>query len=212
MKWITSRVLWGLLLVAGGVIFLLENLNIIEVSGLFWAVLFAIAGLGFLTGFISDRQHWWALIPGIILLAIGTLIFLDTVSPRATERIGGVIVLGGIGLAFLIVYLVNRANWWALIPAGVMFTLSAVALLEGTMTGFETGGIFFLGLGLTFLLVALLPTPDGYMRWAFIPAGVLLLIGILMTAAMTQAINFVWPIALIVVGLFLVLRAFRSPG
>jgi hypothetical protein len=210
MKWITSRILWGLLLIAGGVIFLLENLNILEVGGLFWAVLFAIAGLGFLTVFVGDRQHWWALIPGIILLAIGTLIFLDTVSPRVTERLGGVIVLGGIGLAFLIVYLANRANWWALIPAGVMFTLSAVASLEGTMSGFETGGIFFLGLGLTFLLVAFLPTPDGYMRWAFIPAGVLLLIGILMTAALTQVINFVWPIALILVGLFLVLRAFRS--
>jgi hypothetical protein len=210
MKWITSRVFWGLLLIAGGVIFLLENLNILEVGGLFWAVLFAIAGLVFLTVFIGDRQHWWALIPGIILLAIGSLIFLDAVSPQATERLGGVIVLGGIGLAFLIVYLVNRANWWALIPAGVMFTLAAVALLEGTMSDFETGGIFFLGLGLTFLLVALLPTPDGYMRWAFVPAGVLLLIGILMTAALTQVINFVWPLALILAGLFLVLRAFRS--
>ena len=210
MKWITSRVFWGLLLIAGGVIFLLENLNILEVGGLFWAVLFAIAGLVFLTVFIGDRQHWWALIPGIILLAIGSLIFLDAVSPQATERLGGVIVLGGIGLAFLIVYLVNRANWWALIPAGVMFTLAAVALLEGTMSDFETGGIFFLGLGLTFLLVALLPTPDGYMRWAFVPAGVLLLIGILMTAALTQVINFVWPLTLILAGLFLVLRAFRS--
>ena len=210
MKWITSRVFWGLLLIAGGVIFLLENLNILEVGGLFWAVLFAIAGLVFLTVFIGDRQHWWALIPGIILLAIGSLIFLDAVSPQATERLGGVIVLGGIGLAFLIVYLVNRANWWALIPAGVMFTLAAVALLEGTMSDFETGGIFFLGLGLTFLLVALLPTPDGYMRWAFVPAGVLLLIGILMTAALTQVINIVWPLALILAGLFLVLRAFRS--
>jgi hypothetical protein len=48
------------------------------------------------------------------------------------------------------------------------------------------------------------------MRWAFVPAGVLLLIGILMTAALTQVINFVWPLALILAGLFLVLRAFRS--
>lgn len=78
------------------------------------------------------------------------------------------------------------------------------------MTGFETGGIFFLGLGLTFLLVAIIPTPEGQMRWALIPAVILLVMGLLLTAALTQLINFIWPLALILLGLFLVLRAFRG--
>lgn len=212
MKWITSRTVWGILLIAGGVIFLLENLGMLAVGDFFWAALFGIAGLGFLSVFLANRENWWGLIPGIIFLAIGTIIFLSTVSPQTSERISGVIVLGGIGLAFLIVYLANRTNWWALIPGGVMFTLAVVTLLEETMTGFETGGIFFLGLGLTFLLVAAVPTPEGQMRWALIPAVILLVIGLLLTAAMAQLVNFIWPLALILVGLFLVLRAFRGRG
>jgi hypothetical protein len=210
MRWLTSRTVWGLLLIIGGVIFLLENLGILAIGDFFWAGMFAIAGLGFLSVFLANRENWWGLIPGIILLAIGTIIFLSSVAPQASERIGGAIVLGGIGLAFLIVYLVNRANWWALIPGGVMFTLAAVTVLEQSMTGFETGGIFFLGLGLTFLLVAIIPTPEGQMRWALIPAVILLVMGLLLTAALTQLINFIWPLALILLGLFLVLRAFRG--
>ena len=212
MKWMTSRTVWGLLLIGGGVIFLLENLGILAVGDFFWAAMFGIAGLGFLSVFLTNRENWWGLIPGIIFLAIGSIIFLSAVAPQASERIGGVIILGGIGLAFLIVYLVNRANWWALIPGGVMFTLVVVTLLEETMTGFETGGVFFLGLGLTFLLVAAVPTPEGQMRWALIPAVILLVMGLLLTAALTQLVNFIWPLALILVGLFLVLRAFRGRG
>jgi hypothetical protein len=212
MKWITSRTLWGLLLIAGGVVFLLENLNVLTIGGYFWAALFAIGGLAFMSVFVANRQNWWSLIPGITLLAIGVIIFLDQVSPGATEVFGGAIVLGGIGLAFLVVYLINRSNWWALIPAGVMFTLVAVVILEQTLTGIETGGIFFLGLGLTFVLVAILPSPEGQMRWALIPGGILLIMGIFLTAALTQAINIVWPLALILVGLYFVLRAFMARG
>lgn len=212
MKWITSRTMWGLLLIAGGVVFLLENLNILTISGYFWAALFAIGGLAFMSVFMTNRQNWWSLIPGITLLAIGVIIFLDQVSPGATEIFGGAIVLGGIGLAFLLVYLINRSNWWALIPAGVMFTLVAVTILDQTLSGVETGGVFFLGLGLTFLLVAVLPTPEAQMRWALIPGGILFIIGIFLTAALTQAINIVWPLVLILIGAYFVVRAFLARG
>jgi len=73
----------------------------------------------------------------------------------------------------------------------------------------ETGGIFFIGLGLTFALVGLLPAPRGRMRWAFIPALVLLVMGLLIFAAAEQFINYLWPVALILVGLYLVFRTFR---
>lgn len=208
MKWLESRVLWGILLIVGGILFLMDNLGIISVGGLLVGVIMAAAGLVFLYVFLSDRQRWWALIPGFVLLDIGVIILLDNYAPRLSEQLAGVIVLGGIGLAFLLVYLVNRENWWAIIPAGVMATLAVVAGLSQVLTGFETGGILFLGLGLTFALVAVLPTPDGQMRWAFIPAGILLLIGLLITAAMTSLVGILWPFALILFGLFFVWRAF----
>jgi len=108
----------------------------------------------------------------------------------------------------LAVYATNRENWWAIIPAGVMVTLAVVSFLDQFFAGFETGGIFFLGLGLTFGLVAILPGPRGEMRWAFIPAGVLFLIGLVLLAALTSLVNYIWPVALILVGLYFIFRTF----
>ena len=208
MRLLASRTLWGILLIIGGILFLLDNLGILAVGGLVWGIIMAVAGLVFLSVFASNREHWWALIPGFVLLAVGAIILLDTYAPGGLGEMAGVIMLGAIGLAFLLVYLVNRDNWWAIIPAGVMGTLAVISGLSQVLTGFETGGIFFLGLGLTFALVAILPTPEGQMRWAFIPAGILFMIGLLLTAATSSLSGIIWPLALILFGLFFVWRAF----
>lgn len=208
MNWITSRTFWGVLLIIGGIIFLLENLGIVAIGEAFWGILLGVAAIGFLSVYLTNRENWWALIPGMILLSVSALIILNTIFPGGTGELGGVIVLGGIGLAFLLIYLTNRENWWAIIPAGVMLTLSIVVLLGEVISGFEVGGIFFLGLGLTFALVAILPTPHGQMKWAFIPAGVMIVLGLLITAALSPLINYIWPVALILAGLFLVFRAY----
>ena len=208
MNWITSRTFWGVLLIIGGIIFLLENLGIVAIGEAFWGILLGVAAIGFLSVYLTNRENWWALIPGMILLSVSALIILNTIFPGGTGELGGVIVLGGIGLAFLLIYLTNRENWWAIIPAGVMLTLSIVVLLGEVITGFEVLGIFFLGLGLTFALVAILPTPHGQMKWAFIPAGVMIVLGLLITAALSPLINYIWPVALILAGLFLVFRAY----
>ena len=210
MNWTTSRLLWGLLLVAGGVIFLLDNFNIIEFGEIFWTVIFGIAGLAFISVFIASRANWWALIPGVILLAIGLLIYVNLAFPTVGSQWGGSIVLGGISLAFLLVYLANRENWWAIIPFGVLGTLAVVAGIGDSVSGFDIGGIFFLGLGFTFALVGVLPNPAGSTRWAFIPAGILIVIGILILAALSSIINFIWPIALILCGVIILLRTLRN--
>lgn len=210
MNKLAMRTFWGLLLIAGGIVLFLENLNLISFGGLIWSPLIGLASLGFLSVYVQDRQHWWALIPGFVLLATSVTILLTEVFPGRFELAGGVVILGGIGLAFLVVFLTNRENWWAVIPAGVLFTLAAVTGLSQALQGVEIGGVFFLGLGLTFALVGVLPTPQGKMRWAFIPSGVLLLIGLVILAAGSNLINMIWPAVLILGGLFLIFRALRS--
>jgi hypothetical protein len=122
-----------------------------------------------------------------------------------------VVFLGAIALAFLLVYLADRAQWWAIIPFGVMMTLAVVSVIdEGPlrMGRIDSGSIFFIGLGLTFLLVAILPTKVGKMTWAYIPGAILLVMGLFVLAARTDLLVIVGPAALIVVGLALVVRAF----
>jgi hypothetical protein len=204
MKLLKSRITWGVLLILGGLLFLLHNLEVIVIGNLIWGLLFALGGLIFLSVYISHREHWWSLIPGFVLLSLAAVIIIGDLFPDLETRLGGSIFLAGIGLAFWLVYLTDRRHWWAVIPGGVLFTLAVVAGLDTVIA--DTGGIFFLGLGLTFALVGILPTPEGQMRWAFIPAVILSLMGVLIIAAAGEMINIILPLFLILIGVFLVIR------
>jgi hypothetical protein len=203
-----ARLVIGLLLIAGGVFYLLDNLGLVRWGGLIWAAAALVGGLAFLSIVVRDRAMWWALIPGVTLLGLAGTISLGEVAPNIGDRWGGPLFLGSIGIGLGLVYALNRTNWWALIPGGVLVTLAAVAGLED-VAGIDGGGLFFLGLGLTFILVALVPTDQGPMRWAFIPGAILLTMGVLLAVGFERAIGYLWPLALIVGGLALLWRAFR---
>jgi hypothetical protein len=209
MKWLESRILWGSLLILGGVLFLLQNLNLIEFGGLFWALLFGLGAVFFLSIYFNNRMNWWALIPGIILLSIGISIGVGYLAPDFASVWEGTIILGGIGLSFAVIYLLNRTMWWAIIPAGVMLSLAVMIGLENYFTDADLAGVFLTGLGLTFALVAIVPTPEGRMWWAWIPAGVLVVIGLIMTAAAGSLFQYMWPIALIIGGGALIFYTLR---
>ena len=213
MRRFDMRLAWGLLLVVAGVLLLLQNFEVLKASlDLVWAGLLGLAGLFFIFVFASNRMNWWALIPGIILLSVATLVFLGLTQPALASDWGGAVVLGGIGLSFWAVYLAHRENWWAIIPGGVLLTLAAVAGLENYSARlerrFETGSVFLIGLGLTFVLVGVLPNPRGRMRWAFIPAAILLVTGLLIFAAAEELLRFLGPLAIILFGLWLLYRYF----
>ena len=113
----------------------------------------------------------------------------------------------GISLAFWWVYFSDTQRWWAIIPAGVLLTLGIVSALDN-VNGVQTGGSFFLGLGLTFVLVAILP--GGASRsWALIPGTVLLLFGALLGTPLFGLADYFWPAVLILLGIYLVFRFFR---
>jgi hypothetical protein len=190
---------------------LLQNLGILGgVLGFLWAFLFGAGGLVFLSVFLADRSNWWAIIPGVVLLSLAAVVALDQLVPEADEAWGGALFLGGVGLSFWLIYFTNRGHWWAVIPGGVLFTLALVAGLSSVFEDVEMGGVFFLGLGLTFGLLSLLPTPEGRMKWALIPAAVLLVMGLLLLAAAIAILEVLWPAALILVGLYFVIRVFVS--
>jgi hypothetical protein len=212
MRRIDARLIIGLLLIAGGVVYLLQNLGFITWGSAVWAAAFLIGAVAFLVMFVRDRAAWWAIIPGLTLLGLGGNMALELVNPAAEETWGGSLFLGSLGLAFLIIYLRDRGQWWAIIPGGVLVSLAVVSGLDNLNLPIETGGIFFLGLGQTFLLVALLPTSGASMRWAFFPAAALLAMGILIAVGFERAINYLWPLALILGGLFLLVRAARRPA
>ena len=263
---IEARTAWGILLIAVGIVFLLQSTGIIPAGiGWIWATVFALAGLAFLYVFLADHdRNWWAIIPSFTLLGIAGVITLAEVSPRAApwggplflaaiglsflvvyldNRLywwaaipagvflvlsvvaglgvasssaavwGGPLFLGAIGLAFLGVYLRNRPQWWAIIPAGTMLTLAVVAVLGIVNRGAEAGGLFFIGLGLTFLAVYYAPVARAdQTRWAIIPALVLVAMGLLVYSAAANLFVYFISGLLIVLGLWLLLRGARRPS
>jgi hypothetical protein len=205
-KWFGSRYLWGSLLILLGLVFLVQNVFGYQVGSVIWASLLGVAGGGFLYLYWGDRTHWWALIPGFTLLAIAVAILLDSFMPSLGGQISGVIVLGGIGIGFLAVFLINRQQWWAMIPAGVMLTLMVISGLESVLDGVAIGGVFMIGLGLTFALVAFLPVSEGNLRWALIPGGILIIIGLVIIAAAEALFGVIIPLLLILIGLIVIIR------
>lgn len=205
MKEIESRTFWGILLIVGGLLFLGQSLGLMMLNNL-WPIVFAVPGAVFLYTFVRQRENWWAAIPGMALLGIGVLIAFDQIFPRANGAWGGAIFLGSLAVAFLAVYLRTAGReWWAIIPAGVLGTLTATILLEPLLGGGYTGGLFMLGIAATFALVYLLPTPAGRRRWAIYPAGILGGIGALTLIAATQIMRVLGPLVIIGFGLYLIL-------
>lgn len=199
----TGALAVGALLVALGILFLLQNFGIFGgVANLFWLVLFGGGGLAFLCVFAMNQQQWWAVIPGFVLLGLAVLIgFGDKLGSW-----GPALFLGSIGLAFWVIFVVRREFWWAIIPAGTLSTLALVAVLADHLPGEVVGGVLFLGMAATFGLVYVLTGHESRQRWALIPAGILGVLGVLLTLSMGGLINYVWALALIGAGLFLLSR------
>ncbi len=202
MKRFDCRILIGVALILGGILMLLDKTGMLKgATDFFWAGLLAIGAGIFLFWFFSDRSKWWAAIPGFTLAGMAaSALLLDKIGW------GGLAFLGGIGVGFWAVYLRQPAQWWAIIPGGVLLTLGFTSALTEAFNIGETGGVFFVGLGLTFLLVALLAK----MKWAFIPAAVLLLLGFFLGTPFIGIMEYVWIGILLIAGIVLVISAARS--
>jgi hypothetical protein len=207
------RVILGLLLILAGALLTLQQLNMIP--GNWGDVVF---GIGYLVGtvffislFLNDRGQWWAALLGFIFLGLTLAQTMDLVFPQGADW-GGAIFLLMIGLGFLSVYALDRNMWWAIIPGGVMLSLTALVLVEETNLdiGFEPAGILFVGMGLTFLALTMLRIEGQRLSWAIWPAIPLFLLGLFVGLESSQAWSYVWPSLIILLGLYFVWGSLRG--
>jgi hypothetical protein len=206
MRQFDPRLLLGGLFILGGVLALLGAMEVISnAGGIFWGLIFAAGGVFFLYILLTDRNNWWAAFPAFTLFGLAASSFL----PESLEAYKGLVFFLGISLGFWWVYFTGTERWWAIIPGGVLLTLGVVSALDSALGDNGGGGLFFLGLGLTFVLVAILPGGSGR-SWALIPGVVLLLFGAIRETSFSGITGYIWPVVLIVLGGFFILRFFRN--
>jgi len=74
--------------------------------------------------YATDRSRWWSIIPAYVLVAAAGLFGL-TIFGLSFEMLGAFALLS-VALPLWILYMLDRSNLWAIVPAGV---ITAVAVL-----------------------------------------------------------------------------------
>lgn len=207
------RVIFGLLLILAGVLLGLQQLNLLPGgwSDVFSAILFGTGFVFFLSTYLGKRSQWWAALLSFIFLGLTLTNLSDIFLPQLGD-LSGSLFLFMIGLGFLFVYYIDRIMWWAIIPGGVMLSLTAVTLAEGVfrVRGIEPGGLLFLGLGLTFLALTFLNVEGQPLSWAIYPALGLLVFGFFITLEEAYVWNYIWPLLIILLGAYFLLGSFKK--
>jgi hypothetical protein len=211
----TGRIVFALALIIFGVVALLDSLGVVDmplvISGpnLIWALLFGAASVAFLITFFSDKNNWWAIIPGLTLL--GLAILVGGLFPSSLGAFGAVLFMGLLSLSFWIVYFTHNENWWAIIPGGVLASITGLILVTELVDNDLLGvAVMFLGMGATFLLLYLLPKSIGRAAWPLYPAAVLGIMGFLFLIGAGQAMNWIWGILLVLAGAWIIIRSIRK--
>lgn len=208
------RNILGLILIVGGVLLGLQQLGIVSggaLDALFTAA-FALTAIMFATIYFGNSSQWWAALAALILTGLTLTSAISIFFPALEDSVGGPIFLLMMSIGFLVVYLTNRIMWWAIIPGGVLLSLSLVAFLDSSPNdlGFDPAGILFLGMGITFLIVSRLSYNGQRLSWGIFPAIPLLILGLFVGLGSSSMWNIAWPIVLIVLGLYFVFTTLRK--
>jgi hypothetical protein len=202
---------WWALIPGGVMIFLaLTTLLVDSTAGDEWVgalFLFMIA-LSFLMVYLNNRTRTWALIVAYATAILGIAPLMST-GGRDAEYYGP-IFLFAIALPFFIVYFRSVENWWAVIPAGVLTTISIIAALSiSGIFRFEWEEAFMTallmaGLAATFAVLWLRHDRS----WAKVVTFALAALAV----ASFFFINYqqiFWPVAIILAGIYLFYTALR---
>lgn len=209
-RW-TIQIILGFLVLAAGVLLLIEAVLSDEVPGLLWTGLLVAGSAAFWYAYFAERSWWWAAIPAGALLgaAIAPVMELD---PAGAGQWTEVPFLAALSTGLWAVYLQDHRRWWAVIPGGALLTLAVVSGVTDAVGGQMTGAILLLGLAVTFALVAVLPSERSRRWWAWIVAAALAalaLVVVLQSAELLVVLNYLWPLAVIGGGAYLLWSAWR---
>ncbi|MBV9354986.1 MAG: hypothetical protein JO023_05610 [Chloroflexi bacterium] len=154
----------------------------------------------------SRRRRGLAL--PIVLITFGCVLLLMNLLPPQARTAA---LLLGLGVGFLLARLLSGAYGLA-VPAGVLLGLGAFSGVEALRPIESRGGVFFLCLGLGFASIYVIGARP-HALWPLLPAALLIVVALLFFGLSVAAalapwawlVN-IWPLLLVVLGLWLMLR------
>lgn len=124
-------------LLAIGLMMALVTADILEDSFIATYVMSAIA-IPFVYGYFrSDRVNWGLLIPAYVMIAVGVMVPLIETEVLADAGIP-VYVMFAVALPFLVVFLRNTKQWWALIVGGITALVGLSFLVASDLAEYVT--------------------------------------------------------------------------
>ena len=172
-------IFWGLVMIAAGVVFVLDETGIVNLDLLsknIWAAVFATMSVFFfITYFLHSTRDWGWLFPACILGSIALIMFIE--GTALGNLLSGAPVLIAVAVPFLVAFIQNpKTNWWTLLPAWIMTVISVIVLFADNMSGGLIGSLVLYSIALPFLVVFLW---NRQQRWALIPFAVLSVVGLI---------------------------------
>ena len=177
MKVNLVKILWGIMLIVLGGLFLADTLGYVEMdlpTRQGWAIVCAGFSLAFFLSYLllGVRQWGW-LFPALIFAALSLVIGL--LVDRHEGDLIALPILLSLAIPFYVGYLVDRKQWGLLIPAWVMTVVSSIVFFANTTNSDLVGALVLYGIALPFFVVYLV---NHQRKWALIVGSVLAFIGV----------------------------------
>jgi len=212
VAYLTDRIRnWWALIPGGVMLFLAMTTLLVDNVGGEWigSLFLFLIGLSFLVVYLNNRTRTWALLVAYIMGVLSIAPAMSSGGGDTAAYFGSVFLLA-IALPFFVVYFRSNENWWAIIPAGVMTTLSIIAglaiagLIRNENQGGYANALLMGGLAVTFSVVWLRHAKE----WAKVVTIVLaaLAVASIFFASYTEIF---WPVAIILAGGYLLFTAMR---
>jgi hypothetical protein len=200
-----QSLIWGSMLIFFGIVALVETYT--DLTAWVWVAVLTLAGLVVFGVYLTDRSDWGLLIPAYVMWVIAGLIALIELEILRDEAIA-TYIMAVIALPFLVVFLRDREQWWALIPAYVMLAIGVMIGLIGLgiLNDLLIPAYVMLAIAIPFFVVYARNTEHW---WALIPGGIMALMGLAFLVAETT-LQYVGPVVLILAGVWILVRQFTS--
>ncbi len=201
---------WWALIPGGVMVFLALVTLLADTRGEWIGSLFLfLVALSFFVVYLNNRARSWALLVAYIMAILAIAPLTATLGEGAAYY--GPVFLLAVGLPFLYIYLRSSERWWAIIPAFTLIAISIVSLaaIAGWINDATSGGygsaLIMGGLAAAFAVIWLRHAKP----WAKAVTIVLAALAVASAFFAAQS-EILWPLAIMVLGAYLLFTSMRK--